>query len=200
MPKHRHRGRSDGPGGMNNMGPMGNMGSMDNMGPMGAMGNMGNMGPLGNIGPLGSILGSMMGGNMGQMGGNMNPLSFLTGGGLPFPFNMNSQSSDMFNNFDINSISSLFSSMAPEGGFDLNNLGAMFNSFSGANNSNSYNSNNSSGNDRRSGKHHNHGANYSGGEDGNISMLMAIRSFVDPTRARFIDRVIEMYQAGEIDY
>ncbi|WP_160672878.1 hypothetical protein [Clostridium sp. C8-1-8] len=181
MPKHRHRGRNENLGGMNNMGPMGNMGNMGNMNNMNNMNNMSNMN---NMGPMGNIMNSMMGSM-----GSMNPLSFLTGG-LPFPFSMNPQMSEMFNNIDLNNLSSLFSSMSPEG-FDLNNLGSMFNSFNGGSNNGGFNSNQT----QYSGP-----VNFSGGEDGNISMLRAVRSFVDPARARFIDRVIEMYQSGEIEY
>ena len=135
---------------------------------------------------------------MGQMGG-MNPLSALSaiaglgngGGGMQLPFNLPPQISQLFGNIDMNTLGSLFSAISSDG-FDLNSLGSLLGSnLFGNQNSNFNNMNFNS-------KNANQGVFNSSDYESNISMLQALRNIVDPQRAKFIDRVIEMYQSGEI--
>ncbi|SHI85998.1 hypothetical protein SAMN02745163_00875 [Clostridium cavendishii DSM 21758] len=130
-------------------------------------------------------------------------------------------------NIDMNQLSGLFGNMGQEG-FNINNLGALAGSFGLGNTNNGSNQspmggmnpldllgsllggdqrNTSSGNTGgfNSNLNFNQGFttsnnSYSKESDPNIAMLKAIRSMVNSDRAKFLDKVMEMYQNGEIKY
>lgn len=110
-------------------------------------------------------------GAMNQDGFDINSLArMLSGGGINTPSMNNSQ-------IDLNNISAMLKNM------DLNN-----NNF--ANDINNQNFNN---------KYVN--ANYTLQDtDENIEMLLAVKSVVNPKKAKFLEKVIEMYKNGEINY
>ncbi|MGL4451672.1 MAG: hypothetical protein ACRCTZ_10820 [Sarcina sp.] len=110
-------------------------------------------------------------GAMNQDGFDIGSLArLLGGGGMNLPNMNNSQ-------MDLNNISAMLKNM------DLNN-----NNF--GNNMNKQNSNNSYVN-----------ANYTVQDtDENIEMLLIIKSVVNPKKAKFLEKVIEMYKNGEINY
>ncbi|MGL4742390.1 MAG: hypothetical protein ACRC41_16620 [Sarcina sp.] len=115
-------------------------------------------------------------------------------------------------NLDINKINTLMNAMNQDG-FDINNLASLLN---GTNNS-VQNSNNGNfdinainnmlnnldnyNNNFPKNEHYQDINNFKFTEaDENIEMLQAIKSVVNPKKARFLDRVIEMYKRGEIKY
>ena len=117
-------------------------------------------------------------GAMNQDGFDINSLASLLGnGGMNLPNMNNSQ-------LDLATISSMLGNM------DLNN-----NNFTNMNNMN-----------HRTNQGMNPNNNYVNvnykvsDNDENIEMLLIVRSVVNPKKARFLDRVIEMYRNGEIKY
>lgn len=143
---------------------------------------------------------------------NMNPVNNMNNannaGGMnngmpPFPFNLSPQMAEMFKNIDVNALTGLLSTIGSEG-FNLNSLSSLLGSsmFNGLGNiMNMGNGMNSGNNANNSLNYDNSANNFSFGreDDANISMLRALRTFVDPSRARFLDKVIELYQSGEFD-
>ncbi|MGL5820231.1 MAG: hypothetical protein ACRCYE_01195 [Sarcina sp.] len=121
-------------------------------------------------------------------------------------------------NLDINKINTLISAMNQDG-FDINSLASLLNN--GAinnlpnsnnmgfdmstinnmlNNLDNYN-NNFKGNTNYQNENYQNINNFKNiDSDENIEMLQAIKSVVNPKKAKFLDRVIEMYKRGEIKY
>ena len=135
-------------------------------------------------------------------------------------FGINPQIMEMLkgSNIDMNKISSIMGAMNQDG-FDINSLAGVLQNNSGLNMPNSNNSqmdfgniksmlnnmdiNNNSvlGNNNNFNNNPNNGNfNNSYGTDENIEMLLIIKSVVNPKKARFLERVIEMYKNGEIEY
>ncbi|GIM30714.1 hypothetical protein CPJCM30710_33800 [Clostridium polyendosporum] len=130
---------------------------------------------------------------------NVNNMSGMNNSMPPFPFNLSPQMTEMFKNIDFNALTGLLSAIGSEG-FNLNALNSLFNSSmpNGLGNI----MNNGLGNIMNNGFNYDNSANnlnFNREEDANIAMLRALRTFVDPSRARFLDKVIELYQSGEFD-
>jgi hypothetical protein len=144
------------------------------------------------------------------------------------PLGLNQQMLEMLGlgNIDMAQLSNLFSTMGQEG-FNLNSLGALAGNL-GLGNTNMGNNNNNNNNFAQSNnggninpmellssligdpsKLNNLGINnmqnvvnnnYNEENDSILSMLTAVRSIVDSKKAKFLDRVIELYKNGEINY
>lgn len=170
MSRHKHGNR------INNM-------SSVNNNPIGQMGQFGQMGGINPLSALGALAG---------LGNGM--------GGMQLPFNLPPQISQLLGNIDMNTLGSLFSAISSQG-FNLNSLGSLLASNIFGNENGGFNNipNNIPNNMNFNNSNINQGIFSSSDYDSNISMLQSLRNIVDPQRARFIDRVIEMYQSGEIE-
>ena len=142
------------------------------------------------------------------------------------PLGLNPQMLEMLGlgNIDMGQLSSLFSAMGQEG-FNLNSLGALAGNLGLGNANMGNNNNNNNLTQSNNGgninpmellnsligdpsKLNNLGLNnmqnvvnnnYNEESDSILSMLTAVRSIVDSKRAKFLDRVIELYKNGEIN-
>lgn len=134
----------------------------------------------------------------------------------PFGINPNQFLSSMFGNIDMNQISSILQSMNTQG-FDFNNLnlGNLQNLMGNIGNMGNFRGQvgevTSNGQDLNGYKNEEDDditfnnitgdniKNNNEKNDENIQMLMAIRSIVGDERGRFIDKIITMYNNGELD-
>lgn len=172
MSRHKHRSRSSN-GGNNSFNNMSNsLGLNPQMLEMLGLGNI-DMGQLSNLFSA-----------MGQEGFNLNSLGALAGnlglGNANMGNNNNSNNSSNNNNIiqsnnggNINPMELLSSLIGDPS--KLNNIG--FNNMQNVVNNN-----------------------YNEETDSILSMLTAVRSIVDSKKAKFLDRVIELYKNGEINY
>lgn len=173
MSRHKHRSRSSN-GGNNSLNNMSN--------PLGLNPQMLEMLGLGNIdmGQLSNLFSSM-----GQEGFNLNSLGSLVGnlglGNANMGNNNNNNVIQGNNGGNINPMELLSSLIGDPS--KLNNLG-LNNIQNAINNNNNYNNYND----------------YNEETDSILSMLIAVRSIVDSKRVKFLDRVIELYKNGEINY
>ena len=144
------------------------------------------------------------------------------------PLGINPQMLEMLGlgNVDMGQLSNLFSTMGQEG-FNLNSIGSLVgnlglgNTNMGNNNNNVIQGNNGGninpmellssligdpsklnnlGLNNIQNANNNNYNNYNEETDSILSMLTAVRSIVDSKRAKFLDRVIELYKNGEINY
>lgn len=123
-------------------------------------------------------------------------------------------------NIDMNKVSALMGAMNQDG-FDINSLATILgnggaNNLPNMNNSqmdlrdissmlknmdlNNNNFSNNMNNRIPNINPNNNYVNVNYTNDENIEMLLIVRSVVNPKKARFLDRVIEMYRNGEINY
>lgn len=81
---------------------------------------------------------------------------------------------------------------------NMNNMNNMHNNMNNNmhNNMNNINSMNNTNTNKEQKKHED----IKGSSDENIEMLLSVRRLVDDEKVKFIDKVIEMYKAGEIKY
>ncbi|WP_297435821.1 hypothetical protein [uncultured Clostridium sp.] len=131
---------------------------------------------------------------------------------------INPQILDMLrgSNLDFGKVSSLISAMNQDG-FDINSISAMMQGNQKNNNMNIGNQNNNMdfgnfdlGNIKNTLNNmdqnncnfdtYGHFQNNNEINDENIEMLLIVKSVVNPKKARFLDKVIEMYKQGEIIY
>lgn len=126
------------------------------------------------------------------------------------PYNINPQILDLLkgSNIDMSKVSTLMAAMNQDG-FDINSISSMmqnnnFNGYSNGNNNNGLDINkiNSMLNnmDNYSVDNFTNDKNNNNFMDENIEMLLSIKSVVNPKKAKFLDKVIEMYRDGKIVY
>ena len=120
----------------------------------------------------------------------------------PFGINPRQLLGMLGSNFNMNGLGNLLSNMNMEG-FNLNSMGA--NSTNTTNNNNNSNGN-SDNMGYESSNHNNTSDTYldlendiKGVDNKNIEMLVALKSIVEPSRIKFIERVIELYKNGLFD-
>lgn len=132
------------------------------------------------INMLGQLLGGMQNNPASNRNGMNNPMANLTGnmtGGMPG---------------NIAAMMSMLSNMNNRQTHN-NNMNNMHNNMN-----NMYNNmNNTNTNANKKQKKH---EDIEGSSDENIEMLLSVRRLVDDEKVKFIDKVIEMYKAGEIKY
>ncbi|MGL4761341.1 MAG: hypothetical protein ACRC6T_05070 [Sarcina sp.] len=134
---------------------------------------------------------------------------------------MNPQIMDMLrgSNIDMNKVSAIMGAMN-QNGFDINSLAGLLQNNGGMNlpnmnnsqmdlgnissmlkNMDMHNNNFTSNNESNNASVNFSANNYSVYDtDENIEMLLTIKSVVNPKKARFLEKVIEMYKNGEINY
>lgn len=125
--------------------------------------------------PMANLAGNMAGGMPGNIAAMMSMLS-----------NMNNRQTHNNNMNNMhNNMNNMHNNMN-------NNMNNMHNNMNNVNNINNTNTNAN----KEQKKHED----IEGSSDENIEMLLSVRRLVDDEKVKFIDKVIEMYKAGEIKY
>ena len=112
----------------------------------------------------------------------------------PFGINPRQLLGMLGSNFNMNGLGNLLSTMNMEG-FNMNSMGGNSNIDNNKATSDDQNNKNSSQNNP-SDSYSDLENNIEGIDHRNIEMLVALKSIVEPSRIKFIDRVIELYKDG----